>query len=211
MATTNPNVIVLAGPNGAGKTTAAPKVLREALGVVEFVNADTIAQGLAAFGPELVALEAGGIMLTRLRELAALRRSFAFETTLASRSLAPWLVELTKTGYEFHLIFLWLPNPDFAVDRVADRVRMGGHDVSSETIRRRYHGGLRNFFGLYQPLATTWAIYDNSDAAGMRLIAAGQGTAITQIDDEIVWQRIQQEYAHGKCPPQGHFQNLPPT
>jgi len=62
-------VIVLAGPNGAGKTTAAPKVLRDVLGVVEFVNADTIAQGLAAFGPELVALEAGAVMLARLAEV----------------------------------------------------------------------------------------------------------------------------------------------
>ena len=46
MLTTQPSVIVLAGPNGAGKTTVAPLLLRETLGVVEFVNADAIAQGL---------------------------------------------------------------------------------------------------------------------------------------------------------------------
>ena len=67
MPTTNPSVIVLAGPNGAGKTTAAPVLLRETLGVVEFVNADTIAQGLAAFDPDGVAFEAGHIMHARLR------------------------------------------------------------------------------------------------------------------------------------------------
>ena len=197
MATASPNVIVLAGPNGAGKTTAAPQVLREVLGVVEFVNADTIAQGLAAFSPDMVALEAGGIMLARLKHLGEHRRSFAFETTLASRSLAPWLAGLIQGGYEFHLIFLWLPSANLAVDRVADRVRMGGHGVPEETVRRRYRAGLRNFFKLYQTLATTWAIYDNSDAGGMRLIAAGRGAVVSQIGDEYAWRRIQQEYDSG--------------
>ena len=73
MTARHPSVIVLAGPNGAGKSTAAPFLLGNALGVLEFVNADTIAQGLAAFAPDSVALEAGGIMHARLRELAARR------------------------------------------------------------------------------------------------------------------------------------------
>jgi predicted ABC-type ATPase len=45
----NPLVVVLAGPNGSGKTTAAPRVLRDRLHVSEFVNADTLAQGLSGF------------------------------------------------------------------------------------------------------------------------------------------------------------------
>ena len=82
---TNPSVVVLAGPNGAGKSTAAPRILRGSLSVSEFVNADTIAQGLSAFAPESAALTAGRIMLSRLHELAAEREDFAFETTMASR------------------------------------------------------------------------------------------------------------------------------
>ena len=61
------SVIVLAGPNGAGKSTAAPFLLGDTLRVVEFVNADTIAQGLAAFDPDSVSLEAGRILRARLR------------------------------------------------------------------------------------------------------------------------------------------------
>jgi predicted ABC-type ATPase len=198
MPTTNPSVIVLAGPNGAGKSTAAPLLLRQTLGVVEFVNADTIAQGLSAFDPERVAFEAGRIMHARLRELADRRRHFAFETTLASRSLAPWLAELIRTGYEFHLVFVWLPSADFAVQRVADRVRMGGHNVPEATVRRRYDRGLRNFFRLYQPLATSWRMYDNSAMEGVRLIAAGIGTDTTQVSDQTVWNRIAKEFGHGE-------------
>ena len=51
----SPSVIVLAGPNGAGKTTASTPIIREVLGISEFVNADIIAQGLSGFAPERAA------------------------------------------------------------------------------------------------------------------------------------------------------------
>lgn len=92
-------------------------------------------------------------MLRRLRELAQGRQSFAFETTLASKSYARWIDELQAFGYEFYLFFLWLDNADVAVGRVRERVRLGGHDIPEETIRRRYAKGQHNFFRLYQPLA----------------------------------------------------------
>ena len=95
-------MIVLARPNRAGKSTAAPTLLRGQLGVLEFVNADTIARGLSAFSAEQAAIEAGRIMLTRVRQLASQRRNFAFETTLASRSFARQIVEWKQAGYAFH-------------------------------------------------------------------------------------------------------------
>ena len=196
MTTLSPTVIVLAGPNGAGKTTAAPRLLRDVLALAEFVNADTIAQGLAGFDPELAALEAGAVMFDRIRQLSALRRSFAFETTLASRSLAPWITELMQTGYRFRLVFLWLSNADFAVQRVMDRVRLGGHNVSETTVRRRYSRGLHNFFHLYQPMATTWRMYDNTDVKNIRLIAEGRRNEIPTISNWQLWGRIRGEHFH---------------
>jgi predicted ABC-type ATPase len=196
MAETQPRVVVLAGPNGAGKSTAAARLLTGALEVQEFVNADVIARGLSAFHPEQVALKAGQIMLRRLHELASQRVSFAFETTLASRSFARWIAELLQTGYEFHLAFLWLPNADAAVARVAERVREGGHDVPEETIRRRYVAGLRNFFTLYQPLATSWQIVNNAGKSPPRLVASGSRTAVESIRQPVIWGRIQREASH---------------
>lgn len=81
-------MVVIAGPNGAGKSTAAPYLLKDALGILEFVNADQIAAGLSAYAPETVAFEAGRIMLQRLRKLAAAKVSFAVEATLSSRTLS---------------------------------------------------------------------------------------------------------------------------
>jgi predicted ABC-type ATPase len=161
--------------------------------VDEFVNADVIAQGLSGFAPERVALAAGRIMMARLRELAAQRASFAFETTLASRSFAPWIQGLVDAGYEFQLVFLWLPSPEIAVARVSERVRLGGHDVPAETIRRRYRAGIRNFFVLYQPMAQSWQMVDNSNGGRPRLIAAGYGTDANYVRNENAWRTIQKQ------------------
>jgi predicted ABC-type ATPase len=185
--TAGPHLVVIAGPNGAGKSTAAPTVLRGALHVDEFVNADVIARGLSEFHPESVALAAGKMMLARLRELAEQRRNFAFETTLASRTFAPWIGDLTQQGYSFHLIYFWLPAPDLSIARVDGRVRMGGHFVPNEVIRRRYYGGIRNFFELYRPLTETWRVYNNSSQPRSRLIASGGGPEHVKIYRREDW------------------------
>lgn len=89
-----PNLVVIAGPNGSGKSTTAPKLLRDTLQVDEFINADVIAGGLSAFAPEGVAFTAGRIMVRRMHELAKAGADFALESTLSSRSLAPWIAKL---------------------------------------------------------------------------------------------------------------------
>lgn len=190
MSKDGPKVIVLAGPNGAGKSTSAARLLRDALGVDEFVNADVIAQGLSAFAPERVAMAAGRIMMRRLKKLAAARASFAFETTLASRTFAPWLADLKASGYRMHVVFLWLPSAEVAMDRVAERVRLGGHDVPEDTIRRRYRAGWANFCELYQPLADSWQVIDNSVVGRPRLIAIGQGQRTQVVRNKALWDLI---------------------
>jgi predicted ABC-type ATPase len=170
-----PSIIVVGGPHGAGKTTATPFLLRDALGVREYVNADPIAAGLSAFAPESVAVAAGRVMLVRLDELARQHISFGFETTLASRSFAPWLRLRLAEGYAVHLVFLWLADPELALARVARRVELGGHSVPDDVVRRRYAAGLRNFFELYRPIMSTWQVFDNSDLPGPRLNRHGRG------------------------------------
>jgi predicted ABC-type ATPase len=186
-----PSVVVIAGPNGSGKSTAAPELLNGVLGVSEFVNADIIAQGLSAFNPERAAMAAGRIMLARIKELAHAHVSFAFETTLASRSFAPWISDLIAGGYDFRLVFLWLPSPEMALERVAQRVREGGHHVPDEIVRRRYIKGLGNLFALYQPLAIQWRIYDAAQSHRPKLIAEGRGVDENNILDQECWQAIQ--------------------
>jgi predicted ABC-type ATPase len=190
-------VVVIAGPNGAGKSTTAPAVLRNALQVREFVNADTIAAGLSAFSPETVAIAAGRLMLRRVHALAHERRDFAFETTLASRSFAPWLRELQAAGYTFHLVYLWLPTVELAVARVAERVRRGGHAVSEHIIRRRYERSLTNFYCSYSSFADSWVMLDNSVRRRPRVIAKRAIGRAIRIFDTDGWDTLRARYEQG--------------
>jgi predicted ABC-type ATPase len=181
-----PTVVVLGGINGAGKTTSAQTLLADQLAVLCFVNADTIARGLNAFRPEAVALNAGRVMLVRLRELAAERVDFAFETTLAGKTYLPFLRSLRENGYSVEVNYFWLRSADLAVSRVRARVRKGGHDIPEDTIRQRYGRSLANFWSGYRHEADAWYVYDNSEDK-TTLIAAGHRSDPPEVGDSTSW------------------------
>jgi len=178
-----PIVYIIAGPNGAGKTTFAMKFLPR-IAAVNFINADLIAAGVSPFNPRSVAVEAGRIFLARIRELASRKIDFAFETTLSGRSYINLMFELRNDGYRIHLFFLWLPSPDLALERVADRVRKGGHSVPAETVGRRFKRGIHNLFNLYRGLCDMIVIYDNSTAEP-RLVATISGSRTTLVRRDL--------------------------
>ena len=184
-----PNVVVIAGPNGAGKSTLAPALLRDTLNIPEYVNADTIAEGLSAFAPEDASFEAGRVMLERLRGLASEEKDFSFETTLASRFYAGWLKELMDNGYWVSLVFLWLNNVELAVERVKTRVELGGHSIPEETIRRRYRRGLANLFDLYLPVVHSWRVFDASFRKPNEIARFTQASGEI-VFDEGLWTKI---------------------
>ncbi len=158
----NLNLYIIAGCNGAGKTTASLTVLPEVLACEEFVNADEIAKGLSPFHPEDMAIEAGRLMLKRIDTLLAQKKTFAIETTLATRSYKALVERAQEYGYTVTLLFFWLPSPEMAEMRVASRVASGGHNIPKEVIHRRYWLGLQNLFDIFAPIVNYWSLYDNS-------------------------------------------------
>jgi predicted ABC-type ATPase len=155
-------ILIIAGPNGAGKTTFAEEFLPHEGGCPEFVNADLIAAGLSPFQPEQVAFAAGRLMLGRIADLVAAGKSFAFETTLSTRTYLRLIPDWKKAGYVVKLYFLKLPDAEFAIHRVAQRVLLGGHNIPTETIRRRHGRGWVNLHAAYIGIVDEWAIYDAS-------------------------------------------------
>jgi len=193
MAGRRPQAVVIAGPNGAGKTTAAPRLLHEGVGIDAFVNADVIAQGLSGFSPASAAVEAGRIMLHRLDELAEAGLDFAFESTLAGRSVRGRLLDLIAHGYAVHAFYLWLPSPDMAVERVRHRVKLGGHDVPEVVVRRRFWRSLVNFDRMYRPTMTSWQLYDASQAPQRPLVAQGSGAGGLTIIGRQTWSLVRRQ------------------
>ncbi len=160
-----PKIIIIAGPNGAGKTTFAREFLPNEAGCPVFVNADLIAAGLSPFAPERAALQAGRLTLQTIARHVAERESFAFETTLSGRAYARQIPQWQALGYRVELFFLSLPSADMAVQRVAERVRQGGHNIPEATIRRRFEAGRRLLAEVCQPLVDQWVLYDNAGEA----------------------------------------------
>lgn len=158
---TDPILYIIAGCNGAGKTTASMTVLPQVLDCREFVNADEIAKGLSPFKPEEVAVEAGKLMLRRIDCLLSEKATFAIETTLATKSYRGLVLRAKTAGYKVILLFFWLPSPEMAERRVANRVASGGHNIPKDVIHRRYWLGLDNLFNIFVPIVDLWSLYDN--------------------------------------------------
>lgn len=158
----NLKVIIIAGPNGAGKTTFAHEFLPNEADCPIFVNADLIAAGLSPFNVEAAALQAGRLMLAELERHFQANQSFAFETTLSGRGYLRHITRWRAAGYQVKLIFLRLNNAEEAVERVAQRVRQGGHNIPEDVIRRRFDAGLYNFQHYYASAVDSWVLYNNA-------------------------------------------------
>ncbi|MBK7372039.1 MAG: hypothetical protein WAT88_06475 [Saprospiraceae bacterium] len=187
------NLYIIGGCNGAGKTTASFTLMPHILECNEFVNADEIARGISPFQPEKVAFEAGRIMLHRIKELLAKDQTFAFETTLATKSYKNLILEAKSKNYQISLVFFWLEKVQIAIERVATRVREGGHDIPTDVIKRRYIYGLKNLFDIYIPLADNILLFDNSFGQP-KLIGKKTMENEFQILDDKIFYKLKSQY-----------------
>ncbi|MCI9284553.1 MAG: zeta toxin [Muribaculaceae bacterium] len=176
---------IISGCNGAGKTTASFTVLPEMLHCGEFVNADEIAAGLSPFNPAEMAMDAGRIMLKRIGDLLSMHKTFAIETTLATRSYTRLIDKAHSLGYIVHLLYIWLASPLQAIERVAHRVDEGGHNIPRDVIVRRYYRGLDNLKRLFMPKVDSWMLVDNS-MGRQELVATNMGIIDKEKYDRII-------------------------
>ena len=185
---------IIAGPNGAGKTTASYTILPDIFNCNEFVNADEIARGLSPFNPENIGLKAGRLMLQRIHELLEKGESFAFETTLSTKSYTGLVKKAQRQKYEVVLLFLALDSHELAIKRVKTRVEEGGHNIPEDVIKRRFDKGLLNLFQLYLPIVDKWILVDNSGEK-FDFIAQGSYDEII-VKNNNLWTMLKDKY-HG--------------
>lgn len=177
----NKSLYIISGCNGTGKTTASYTVLPEVLDCKEFVNADEIARGLSPFNPESVAIEAGRLMLSRIENLLDRGETFSIETTLATKSYINLVRRAQAAGFTVRLLFFWLNSPELALQRVAERVSKGGHNIPEPIVRRRYVAGISNLFHLFMNEVDSWEIYDNSAFPAVQIAKGGKDDETTII------------------------------
>lgn len=178
-----PALVVLAGSNGAGKTTFAQYNLQSFIEAGTFLNADEMARTVRPDDVEAVAIRAAREMLEARRRLLERSVSFCVETTLATRTLLNFIKEANDAGYVSRLLFLFTPYPQLNEMRVKQRVMAGGHNIETDTIRRRHARGLQ-LLADYWDACTEAIVFDartrqpseilRKDASGIR-VAEGSG------------------------------------
>lgn len=184
------HLYIIAGCNGAGKTTASKKVLPLLLNCTQWVNADEIARGLSPFDPQSVAIEAGRIMLQRIQQLLMMNETFAIETTLATRSYHKLVKQAQDLGYIVELFFFYLPSPEVAKNRVAHRVKNGGHSIPDDVIEKRFYLGMKNLKDIYMPIVDKWTLIYNYDKN--HIVARGYKGQAFDIEDNILFDEFMQ-------------------
>ncbi len=183
-----PDCYIIAGPNGAGKTTFAREFLPHYAHCVNFINPDLIAGGLSPFAPDLALARAGRIVLEEIQNRIDAREDFAFETTLSGRTYLKQVQRLRIIGYGVHMVYLWIPSAEMAIERVRDRVESGGHNVPELAVRRRYTRTLRNLFTLYRPHLDSLHFFDNSTDKPQLVFHDNHAT--TTVVDRALYERI---------------------
>lgn len=180
---------IISGCNGAGKTTASYTILPDIWQCYEFVNADEIAKGLSPLNPESVAIEAGRLMLERIESLLKANKTFSIESTLATKSYRNLIKRAQEKGYKVTLLFFWLDSPQTAIDRVAQRVSEGGHNIPSDIIKRRYHAGIKNLFTIYMKCVDYWVLANNTNGDS-EYVAEGGKDIDTEIFDSETYNKV---------------------
>ena len=190
---THPNLYIIAGPNGAGKTTASYTLLPEMLNCINFVNADEIARGLSPFSPNTVDVQAARIMIQRIDELLGEKADFAIETTLATRSYVQLVHRAQSAGYKVHLLFFCLESPEQAIQRVAQRVKEGGHNVPADVIRRRFQLGISNLINLFIPICDSVLVFNNVKTPAQLSARKEEKLSRVEIVEPEMWNQLTQK------------------
>ena len=177
MTAPKPTLTIIAGSNGAGKSTLT-RATQEAL-QVPVIDPDLEARKLRPDDPEAAAISGGRQAIKRARAYLANYESFAVETTLSGNTYLRMMAQAKQKGWRVNLIYVGVNNVQTSIERVAQRVAAGGHNVPEEDILRRYARSLANLLVAIQQADNT-SIFDNSTRKGYRKVLTIENGRVTE-------------------------------
>lgn len=196
MQTHRPIFYVFAGNNGSGKSTFRNLII-DKIGIDINIDADAIARRLDPDNPEEKRFSAGREVIKSVKEYIKAGKSFSIETTLAGKNALNQIRTAKKFGYEVTMFYIALDNVDQNIERVAMRVKNGGHHIPTEDILRRDKISIEH---LYQcaSMIDNLVLIDNSKDQGKTVLEINGGKITFDINHLPYWALPIWQQFHGK-------------
>lgn len=185
---TKATMFVFAGNNGSGKSTIRNLIV-DRLGVSVNIDPDALARKINNGHPEKSKVSAGKEAIRIARECIRNKWDFTVETTLAGGNVIRQMKDAKEQGFEIIMFYVGLGDVRLNIERVALRVKNGGHHIETEDIIRRDVTSLDNLVS-HLDLIDQLIIVDNSKADGEFILEADKSGIKYYLNELPEWVKI---------------------
>lgn len=151
--------IIFAGVNGAGKSTLYYSRPPED---IPRINTDEIVRLMGSWEDTNLQIKAGSMAVKKIKEYFQSGISFNQETTLCGHAIMNNIHKAKELGYVVEMHYVGISDTELAKERVAIRVKKGGHGIPDDVIEKRYDLSLDNLKKAI-PLCDKVIVYDNTN------------------------------------------------
>ncbi len=173
MDTHRPIFFVFAGNNGSGKSTFRNLII-DKIGLDINIDPDAIARRIDPINPESKRITAGKEVIRSVNVYIEEGKSFSIETTLAGKNAIRQIQKAKQKGFEITMFYIALNDVSQNIERVASRVKNGGHHISTEDIIRRNKTSFDHLYE-YAFLVDNLVLVDNSKDDGEMVLEVNDG------------------------------------
>jgi len=118
------------------------------------------------------------------QELLKLGKKFAYETVMSHKSKIHFFQATLDAGYKNYLYYISTESPLINIERVRQRVDLGGHPVARDKIESRYYNSLKYLRSAVQQTYRTF-VFDNSGKKPNLILEVFEGNEVTFYHHEI--------------------------
>ncbi|MCK0470380.1 zeta toxin family protein [Halalkalibacter sp. APA_J-10(15)] len=168
-----PIFFVFAGNNGSGKSTIRNLII-DKIGIDINIDPDAIARRIDPENPEKNRVSAGKEVIKSVNKYIKEGKDFSIETTLAGKNAIKQMQKAKEMGYEITMFYVALNNVHQNIERVAMRVKNGGHHIPTEDIIRRNKTSFKHLYD-YAYMIDNLVLIDNSEEDGEIVLEVNNG------------------------------------
>lgn len=172
---------IIAGVNGTGKSSLTGVLKNRMTDLGTIIDVDKIAA--ANDGNNILA---GRIAIRKINDCLKRGVCFTQETTLSGHRTAQTARRAREDGYYIRMYYVGLSSAEDSIERIANRVRKGGHSIPDSDVLRRYGSRIESLANIL-PYCDEATFFDNDN--GFVEVAVYRNGEIVLYADAPQWIR----------------------